>query len=101
MNNYCCQANLRRATTVQHVVETADLFVSTLTERELASMPVDCRPRWIHSRRDIDLWATRLEDFRGGKRCLPSRDFAAVHEFFRRAALRVDQICVDRHALAP
>ncbi|MEP7069716.1 MAG: hypothetical protein ABI789_10760, partial [Usitatibacter sp.] len=77
----------------EHVVANAHLFVTTLTAREIARLPVDCRPRAILSRTDLAHWAERLAGQESRDQPLPARELAAVHEFFRRSVLRVSQIC--------
>jgi hypothetical protein len=92
MNDYYCQVNLRLATSVEQVVETARLFVLTLTRRELDTMPEGCRPRTIRSRGDIAHWAERFGQFETQGPLAPSLEFAILHRFFRGASARMIEI---------
>jgi hypothetical protein len=95
MNNYRCQANLRLATRIEHVVATANLFVVTLTERETAALPAGCRPRSIASRKDLAHWASRVRGFTPPAHRCRSAEFSALQEFFRRAEARARELGRD------
>jgi hypothetical protein len=100
MNDYYCQMNLRLSTNVDQVVETAELFVATLTARELDTMPEGCQPRTIRSREDIVHWAGRLGEFETQGPLATSPEFAVVHRFFRGASARITEIFAEGRDIA-
>jgi len=95
MNNYRCQANLRLATRIEHVVATANLFVVTLTERETAALPAGCRPRSIGSRTDLAHWASRIRGFADPSQGSRLAELSALQEFFQRAEARARELGRD------
>ena len=82
---------------IPEVIATMQDYVASLTPRDLAPVPADCRPGRIRDESDIDYWNLRLADackeLWGTNR--DGRVITEMSQMFLRASVRVSRLADD------
>jgi|SRR5690349_21024527 hypothetical protein len=82
---------------IPDVVATMQDYIASLTPRDLAPVPADCRPGRIRDESDIDYWNLRLADacteLWGTDR--DGRVITEMSQMFLRASVRVSRLTDD------
>lgn len=93
---------LETATTPSEVVYLTRHFLANLAPHEVARLPEEARPEWIHDARDIREWRRRLTDEYWSRRGLGA-DVGVIQEvwsFFLRASIQLERIAEESAAEA-
>ncbi|HUJ01463.1 MAG TPA: hypothetical protein VLY46_14580 [Usitatibacter sp.] len=101
---------LRAATTESDVIEAANKYLASLDPRQLAMLPLRCRPRVMHCAHDVSSYAFDLVGHYCDKMDPSAHLLQSLATFLTDASIRLSEIVSDtnarqatapRHKLAP
>lgn len=88
------QRDLESASTPTELVQLTRRFLASLSPREMAELPADCRPARLETGADLRQWSRRLTDAYWAMRSTAA-DVTVIQEiwsFFLRASIQLARI---------
>jgi hypothetical protein len=93
---------LAAAETIEDLLEQVEAFLRGLPRARIEEMTPDCRPRRIHTQKDVSHWSQRLDRYRMlGAEGTRTRGFCMVHDFFAHAQAHAQQLRSRRELQPP
>ena len=88
--------------TIEDLLEHVEAFLGDLPRARIDEIAPDCRPRRIHTQRDVTHWSERLDRYRMlGAQGTRTRGFSMVHDYFAHAQAHAQQIRSRRELQPP